>query len=136
MTRWSRFWMCPQTVFAKAMAFLTRPVGFETRIHVPEHARSLFAAGQSRLPLLAETNFVEPMKAGDSRDEQRQRQKRSGRWFFLQQAAGEGKDVEGDFCEAAILAVNNAVAGAQAGEVFFDCTRSGDFRKSLGHSGK
>src|SRR5262252_4303382 len=114
----------------------TRPVGLERGIDVPEHTRTLQFACQAGSPQLAKTDFVEPVKSRDCRNENGERQKRDGCGFFLQEAAGEGEDVQGDFDEAAVLAVDDAAACPQASEEFFDGARSGNFSEGLRNASK
>jgi len=107
----------------------TQSSGFaQIRVEIPETPRSRLARVGELCPPFAEANFVHPMARSDCWEKHSQREQRERPRLFAEHGAGDAKNVAGNFGEAAVIAMNTAVACSQAGEKFIDSARSGDFR--------
>jgi len=85
---WSRFGCNPE-VFATVMAS-PQLAQFASKLESTSHSSgdSLLVA-QLRRPPLAEPHFVQPVKCGNCRNENGQRQKHGGSWLIFQNAANK-----------------------------------------------
>jgi hypothetical protein len=112
----------------------TRPVGLESRIHIPQHAGSALFGFQLCGPLFAKPDFVQPVGRSNGWDKNAEGQNDRRPGLFAEQATRKGIDVFGELEVVAVLAMDDAASGAQACEKIDNVAGGGNFGEGEGHA--
>src|SRR6266403_5082751 len=113
----------------------TCPVGLEVRIQIPQLALAFLTTLDSRGPLPAKTNFVQPVPRGKSGYQHRERRQRKRPGFVPEKRPHDAEDVCRELAAAPVDAVYATAACPQPGEKFIHRSRPGHFRVGMSHTG-
>lgn len=112
---------------------LTRPVRLERGIDFPEPALASRSGFHRGGPLLAETDFVDPVIQRERRHQQHERREQEAQRVIQEERLHDAEHFDGDAAAASMLSENASAAGAQAREEVDNGPRSGHFGVGEAH---